>query len=61
MRDHPAAGPCTAADPAREARVSAIDRESGGVTLNTEDSSNIRLYQHFGYRGHRARAGIGWV
>ena len=26
------------------------DRESRGVTLNTEDPSNIPLYQHFGYR-----------
>ncbi len=26
------------------------DRESCGVTLNTEDPSNVPLYQHFGYR-----------
>jgi GNAT superfamily N-acetyltransferase len=26
------------------------DRESRGVTLNTEDPNNIPLYQHFGYR-----------
>jgi ribosomal protein S18 acetylase RimI-like enzyme len=26
------------------------DRESRGVTLNTEDPRNIPLYQHFGYR-----------
>ena len=30
------------------------DRESHGVTLNTEDPNNVPLYQHFGYRviGH---------
>lgn len=26
------------------------DRESHGVTLNTEDPGNVPLYQHFGYR-----------
>ena len=26
------------------------DRESRGVTLNTEDPRNVPLYQHFGYR-----------
>ena len=26
------------------------DRESRGVTLNTEDARNLPLYQHFGYR-----------
>jgi GNAT superfamily N-acetyltransferase len=33
------------------------DRESRGVTLNTEDPRNIALYQHFGYRV----IGQGWV
>ena len=35
-------------------RISADDAESRGVTLTTEDSANLPLYQRFGYRilGH---------